>query len=431
MAGALIRTGALTGLSVVARGLSLLIVNKLLATTVSPGAYAVLGNFQNIYAVTTALATGAMTTGITKYTAEYFDAEARQHAIWRASIATALIVSVGLALVFLLAAEPISALLLGSSEYAVAVRILAPMLPLTAINLVLISILNGKKAVGSYVVASIASSLALLLLTLALVQPLNVAGAMIAVTGYQAATLPVTLWLMARQSWFSVAALVGRLEPGPLRRLSKFAFMAIVSLATAPVAQFFVRQHLIHDFGDHAAGLWEAVNRFSNMYMLVVITPLSVYYLPRISEIRSAMDLRREVLLGYRIILPIATMLAAITYVLREPIVRVLFAEEFIGMSDLMGWQAIGDILKIGSWLLGFILVARGMQIAFIATEVIFAATGVGLAILFTSSFGAIGAQMAYAMNFGIYWIVVAIILIPTFRSLPSERGIDDLPASN
>jgi PST family polysaccharide transporter len=36
-----------------------------------------------------------------------------------------------------------------------------------------------------------------------------------------------------------------------------------------------------------------------------------------------------------------------------------LFTAKFGPMRDLFGWQMAGDTVKIGSWLLGYVLLAR------------------------------------------------------------------------
>ncbi|MEL6948786.1 MAG: DegT/DnrJ/EryC1/StrS family aminotransferase [Pseudomonadota bacterium] len=63
--------------------LTLLGLNKILAIYVGPAGYAVLGQFQNAVQMITTLASGAINTGVTKYTAEYGEDAPRQHAVWR------------------------------------------------------------------------------------------------------------------------------------------------------------------------------------------------------------------------------------------------------------------------------------------------------------------------------------------------------------
>ena len=186
--------------------------------------------------------------------------------------------------------------------------------------------------------------------------------------------------------------------------------MALISAITGPLAQYAIRTYLAKTHGVDSAGLWEAVNRLSGMYLLIVISPLTVYYLPRFSEIRAANELKREIKLGYLIILPCSILSAFLIYFYRIELTVLLFSEKFVSMNVLMGWQCVGDVLKIGSWLLGFLMLARGLYKPFIATELIFATTSVILSILFVRNNGPLGAQMAYALNYAAYWGATAII---------------------
>ena len=59
-------------------------------------------------------------------------------------------------------------------------------------------------------------------------------------------------------------------------------------------------------------------------------------------------------------------------YVLRDIAILILFTEEFMPMSDLFFYQLIGDIFKIASWLLGYLMIAKAMTRIFIITEIVF-----------------------------------------------------------
>ena len=95
----LIKTSLLNGVAVVIKMLTLLGLNKILAIYVGPSGYAALGQFQNAVQMITTFASGAINTGVTKYTAEYYDDEARQHTVWRTAGTIALIGSLTTAVV--------------------------------------------------------------------------------------------------------------------------------------------------------------------------------------------------------------------------------------------------------------------------------------------------------------------------------------------
>lgn len=79
----LIKTSLLNAIAVVIKMLTMLGINKILAVYVGPSGYAALGQFQNAVQMITTFASGAVNTGVTKYTAEYFQDQDKQISLWR------------------------------------------------------------------------------------------------------------------------------------------------------------------------------------------------------------------------------------------------------------------------------------------------------------------------------------------------------------
>ena len=98
-------------------------------------------------------------------------------------------------------------------------------------------------------------------------------------------------------------------------------------------------------------------------------------------------------------------------YLLRDLVIKILFTEDFTAMEQLFGWQMLGNTLKIGSWILAYIMLGKAMARLFIFTEVVFSALFVVSVIFYTHFFGLVGVSMAYASNYAIYWIVMFFLI--------------------
>lgn len=70
--------------------------------------------------------------------------------------------------------------------------------------------------------------------------------------------------------------------------------MALVSALCVPISHVMVRKYLTNDLGQVSAGYWEAMFRFSSAYLIVLTSTLSVYLLPRLSELKSLQEIARE-----------------------------------------------------------------------------------------------------------------------------------------
>ena len=412
----LIKTTLLNTIAVGVRIITTLGLNKVLAVCVGPSGYAVIGQFQNFVAMITALASSSISTGVTKYTAEHFDDETRQIAIWRTAGTTALAGSLCLGFVIAILHRPLAVWVFKDETYASVFLWFGCCLSLFVANALLLAILNGKKEIKRFVTVNIASSLVGLVLTGGLATYWGLYGALLALAINQSVVFCVTLALCWRIPWFKLSRLVGRIDPAALRALGKFTLMALVSAVSAPLSQILIRNHMGATFGWNAAGHWEALVRISGLYLMVVTTPLSVYYLPRLAEIRNNTELKHEIYHGYRIILPLAAAGALTIYLLRDWLIITLLTAEFIPMRHLFAWQMAGDTVKIGSWLMAYVMIGRTMVRTFIVTELVFYATWVGWVLLLTRLFGVSGAQMGYFVNYAIYWLVMSVIIVRRIR---------------
>lgn len=408
----LIKTSLLNAIAVIIKMLTLLGLNKILAIYVGPAGYAALGQFQNAVQMITTLASGAINTGVTKYTAEYHEDEAKQHAVWRTAGTIALIGSLLVAVPVVIFNRPLAGWFLKDEGLGGVFVWFASTLVLFVFNTVLISILNGKKEIRRYVVANIAGSLFALVITTIMAIQFGLYGALVALAVYQSLAFFVTLWICRKTSWFRLEYLVGRIDKQAAKNLAKFMAMALTSAACVPVSHVLIRNHLGETLGWDAAGYWEAMWRLSTAYLMLVTTTLSVYYLPRLSELKDPSEIKKEILQGYRIILPVAVVCGLIIYVLRDFIIRILFTSEFAEMEVLFAWQMVGDTLKIGGWILAFLMLGKAMVRAFIFSEILFSAGFYLLVVVFVDAMKLQGVVIAYAVSYLIYWLVVAFFVI-------------------
>ena len=196
-----------------------------------------------------------------------------------------------------------------------------------------------------------------------------------------------------------------------IRLLFAFALMTVVSGALGPMVQFFIRGSIMQMDSLQSAGYWQAVTRISDYYLSFITTVLGVYYLPRLSELKLNHELRQEVFNGYKIILPVVGLLALAIYLFKGLIIQVLFTPAFEPMKPLFTFQLLGDFFKIGSWLLGFLMLSKAMTRMFIITEIGFSVSLVLASYLLIKQYGAIGATYAFALNYAIYWVIMWVLL--------------------
>ena len=404
----LIKTSLLNGIAVIIKMLTLLGINKILAIYVGPAGYAAIGQFQNAVQMITTFASGAINTGVTRYTAEYFAEENKQHIVWRTAGTVALAGSLLTALLIAFFNQPLAVWFLKDATYGGVFLWFAATLVLFTFNTLLLAILNGKKEILRYVIANSVGSVFALVVTSIMAIKLGLYGALVALAIYQSIAFFVTLFICYKAPWFKINYLFGSLDKQTVFNLGKYTAMALTSAVSVPVSHILVRNHLGDTLGWEAAGYWEAVWRLSAAYLMLVTTTLSVYYLPRLSELKASNDIRKEIVQGYKIILPVAAACGLLIYLLRDILIVLLFTVDFAPTRDLFAWQMFGDTLKIGSWILAYLMLGKAMMKLFIITEIIFAGSFVLLTWFFTGFMGLQGVAIAHAVNYAVYWLVMA-----------------------
>ena len=154
---------------------------------------------------------------------------------------------------------------------------------------------------------------------------------------------------------------------------------------------------------------------------MVVTTPLAIYYLPTLSELKPGAALRRELVRGYCVIMPTVILSSCIIYFSRDFIIEILFSSEFEGIRNLFFWQLVGDVLKIASWLLSYIVLAKAMTKTHICAEIIFGLFFVGLSFYMIDRFGIVGVSYAYIINYFCFFLVMG-VATRHFWSVPRRQ---------
>ncbi len=407
----LVKTSLLNAISVVVKMLTLLGINKILAIYVGPAGYAAIGQFQNAVQMITSFASGAINTGVTKYTAEYSGDEDRQRSVWRTAGTIALYGSITASIFIAIFNKSLSNIFLNESDYSGIFLWFSASLIFFTLNALMMAMLNGKKEISSYVVANIIGSIFSFFVTALLTILFGLYGALVSLAIYQSFSFFITLFICYRTSWFKVGYLFGPIDRNIASNLGKFTLMALTSAVFVPVSHVLIRNYLGQTLGWVSAGYWEAMWRMSTAYLLLFTTTLSLYFLPKLSSLHLDFEIKSEIKLCYRIILPIAIAGGLSIYILRNFVIILLFSKEFLPMNVLFFWQLVGDVLKIGSWVLGYLMLAKAMVKIYIATEIIFSFGFVLLTYILTPTYGLLGVVIAHAVNYLLYWFAIHILL--------------------
>ena len=399
----IVRTGFYTTIATAARLLAGLVVIKLVAWFAGPAGVGKLGQFMSLMSLLAVLAGGGISAGIVKYVAEYRDDKEKLSRLLAAALWYALCASCLMGCAALLFSRQIAVWLLGDQVYENLIRVLAVAQLAIALFNYILAVINGFMDVRRLAFIQVWGSAFSIVLVLWLSRWLHLYGALLALVLGQVLCLAVGLPAWWRSPYFQRSMLRMHFDREMTLRLAAFSVMTLSSALLPPLINIAVRDHLALQFGWTQVGYWQAVSKVSDAYLLFLTTAINIYYLPKLASTHALAALVLELRHAYRYLLPAVVALAAVVYVLRGWVTRLLFSADFMSANALYGPQLLGDVIKIASFILSYVMLAKAMTRLFVISECVFAASYLLLVYVFTAHFGLVGAMYAFTFNYLIY----------------------------
>ncbi len=401
----IVRTGSYTAIATAARLVAGLVAIKLVAWFAGPEGVGKLGQFMGLMSLLAVLAGGGISAGIVKYVAEYRNDPQRLSRLLAAALWYALCASCLMGCAALLFSRQLALWLLDDPRYEGLIRLLAvAQLGIALVNYIL-AVINGFMDVRRLAFIQVIGSAFGVVMMVWLSRWLHLYGALLALVVGQLLWLVVGLPAWWRSPYFQRSMLRMHFDREMTMRLAAFSVMTLSSALLPPLINIAVRDHLAVQFGWEQVGNWQAVSKVSDAYLLFLTTAINIYYLPKLASTHDRAALMLELRNAYRYILPAVVVLAAMVYILRDWVTRLLFSADFGSANALYGPQLVGDVIKIASFILSYMMLAKAMTRLFVISECVFAASYLGLVYLFTAHFGLVGAMYAFAVNYMLYLV--------------------------
>ena len=400
---------------------------KALAMLLGPAGVGLMGLYQNIMNMGATLAgCGIGTSGVRQLAASAGEASTLaivRRTLWLANLVLGV---AGMAVLWLLQ-EPVSQWVFGDIAHASEVGWLGLGVLLTLIAGSQTALLQGLRRIGDLARVSVTSAFLSSALGIVLVYWLGDQGVLwfvltapavsTLVAGYYAARLPRPQsahdWLAISQQWQAMLKLGIPLMAAGL-----------LTLAT----QLAARTIILRELGLEASGYFQAAWAISMTYIGFVLGAMSADYYPRLSAaINDHPQARRLVNEQSEMALLLAgpVLLAMITFA--PWAIHLLYAESFAPAIDVLRWQVLGDILKVASWPMGFILLAQGRGGLFIGTELIWNAAYVGAIFLGIQQHGLVMAGFGFWIA---YLLLYGVIALAAYRLLGFKSATRNLLAT-
>lgn len=390
--------------------LSGLVISKTVATVVGPTGIALVGQFQNFLQLVNTLGQGAISVGVIKYTAQLREQTEEFNKFLSTGLKISLFATFIVSIAVAILSKQASVFFLNTPNYQFIFIVLSFTLFFSVINNFVLMVLNGLREIKLWGYISALQSLFMLVLTTVLTIYFSIAGALLSLVLAQSFVFVILIFKIKNHPVFSLKEYIKPFDMNIAKKLWGYSLMAIAGAIALPVSHLIIRKYVSNSLGWEMAGYWQAITYISIIYLNMASIVFRTYYLPKLSETDDMDLLRREIFSGFRVLVPLITLISLIIYLFRDFVITILFTGDFLIVRDLFVWQLAGDVLKVCSLLFAHIMLAKAMIKPFIFAEVFFNALFVLLAVIFIDIYGLIGATFAYFVNYFIYFIFTALI---------------------
>jgi PST family polysaccharide transporter len=405
----LLRSSALIGVASLLTLLIGVVRTKALAVLLGPAGFGLLGMFVSIADMSRSLVgLGINSSGVRQIADAAASSDPEQVArtafvLRRLALLLGAVVE---ALVVVLASS-ISTITFGSAAQTSPVALLSLAVMLGLIAEAQTAIVQGTRRIADLAKAGVVGSLLGTAISIALVYWLRQDGVVPSLVAVAAMSVVATWWysrkIAPQTERMPVDAITS--EAASLIKLGLvFMTSAFLTLSTG----YAVRTIVLGKVGLEAAGYYQAAWTLAGLYVGFVLQAMGAGFYPRLVGVaRNDLECNRLVNEQARVNLLLGAPGVLGTLTLAPLIITLLYSDRFHLAVDVLRWTCLGMALRVSSWPMGFIIVAKGRQTLFFIAELAWSSVGLLLAWTCITEFGLVGAGIAFFGSYVFHWLMI------------------------
>lgn len=300
--------------------------------------------------------------------------------------------------------EPIAILVLGDAAQAGAVGWLSLGVGLTVACGSQTALLTGLRRIGDLAQLKVGAAFVSTVLGLAALWAWGGRGVLAYVLVAPLAALVIGYWYVARVPTINASPTPLQQLVAQWRTLIRLGVTFMSASLLLNLGHLAVRSLLQLELGGAALGQFQAAWILSMTYLGFVLGAMGADYYPRLTAtICDRQATNRLVNEQTEVALLLAGPVLLAMLALAPWVVRLLYSAEFSEAATILRWQVLGDLLKVASWPLGFVLLAAGAGRTFLFTEAISIGLFVLLVWLGLPWLGVQATGVAFALMYAFY----------------------------
>lgn len=389
-----------------------LVSQRIIAEKLGPAGVAFIGDLRNMIPMIQSFSTLGMFNGIVKYVAEHKENKEELLKLFSTTFALLCCLSIISFCVLFFGASYWNDLLFSkTNDFTFVFKVLALAVPFIAMNRIVNGVINGLSAYKKFVKIELISYSLGVVILLCLLYYKQLNGALFAI-----AILPIIQFVIL--FYFFSKTLFEYLDYKKLsfnlsykNKLIGFTIMSFVATLLGNYVEIDLRGHLKNQISEADAGYWTSMTNLSRQYLMFSSAILTLYVIPKFSNIKNSIDFRNEVLNIYKTLLPLFGIGMILIFILKDWIILITHGEGFLDMKPLFKWQLLGDFIKIASVIIAHQFLAKKMVKQFIITELISLILFYAFSVYLIKEIGAEGIVLAHFLRYIIYFSIVVLLL--------------------
>jgi enterobacterial common antigen flippase len=297
-------------------------------------------------------------------------------------------------------ANLVSSLSFGSTQHTAAIYLLSIAVFFKLVSAGQGALIQGMRRILDLATMSVSGALFGTLISIPIVYVLREQGVALSLVAVAAMSC-ITSWWYSRKipiQHTSMTALQVAQEAAALLKLG-FAFMASGLMVMG--SAYVVRIIVLHELGFEGTGFYQSAWTLGGLYVGFILQAMGADFYPRLTAVAADNSAcNRMVNEQARIGLLLAGPGVIATLTLASGVIALFYTGRFDAAVPILRWVCLGATLRVISWPMGFILLAKGKQNLFFWSELAWTIVYVGLTFLCVRSFGLNGAGIAF---FGSY----------------------------
>ena len=390
-----------------------LVRTKIIAVLLGPTGIGLVSLYTGLLSTATAVATMGIGTVGTRQIAEALakDDERVLAVVRRAMFWGALLLASAGALVVWSLREVLAVKVLGGVEHANIVSMLALGVAFSVAGASQGALIQGMRRIGDMARLSVYGSVMNAVLGVALLWQWGQAGLVAYVLIGPLVSFLIGHWYVSRLPKVASDSIAVREMVHQWQTLLRLGIPFMGAGVVGVMVQLWIRVEVGNTLGAESLGHFQAAWTISMQYIGFVLAAMGADYYPRLTGVihdhKTASRLVNEQT-------EIALLLSAPVFIamigLTPWVINLLYSAEFTPAVDVLRWQILGDVLKVASWPLGFVILAAGTGKTFFWTETLVALVMGGLIAGFSSSVGLQITGIAFLVSYAVllplvYWL--------------------------